>query len=575
MNFATLFSNVNTPVIVCREDEQFTVVYENHSAIMNLNPLATDTNWQSRDIDTPLNSILRFSDDGFNKFINQFVIDKSEVSAFKASIQLYTGENTPVSIYTNRLETDEGVYILIFLYKVVSDDASEAHSNALSAALEIAYKAENANASIENLLAFSGNYTNVSRVYIFEAVSDSLTSNTYEWCASGIEPSIDQLKNLPKADYSYDDIIANGLAVTDDIRNLSDEDRAILEPQGIKSLALIPIYSMKKPLGYIGFDDCTHYRKWTPLEVQFLQSLSDMVSSLIERRNYEQNMQYSLDVLKTITDNTDNMLFVVDKKSGEFLFANSTFADAVKMSASSLVGMDSGEILKSWCGDASLGEFSNFASPDNDQTSHSWDFCNPESCKWYLIRAAVIKWIDGRDVYLLNFTEITGQKEYAAELEYVATRDMMTGLHNRVWARQLIQQILDSSALYNDNSVVFIDLDNLKSTNDTYGHAIGDDMIKRTVELITSRIRKSDTLCRWGGDEFVLVLRAGAEQAERIMNGLHTLVDEHNATKKDIFTVGFSYGIVEINSERELTVDSIIEEADQKMYAQKVQRKGK
>ena len=194
-----------------------------------------------------------------------------------------------------------------------------------------------------------------------------------------------------------------------------------------------------------------------------------------------------------------------------------------------------------------------------DSSTRSWEFNNAKNGKWYLARGSVIKWINGKDVYLVNFTEITGQKEYAAQLEHAASTDMMTGLYNREWGRQLLRHILDNNSPSSTNSLVFIDLASLKKTNDKYGHGMGDAMILRTIEFIKMCIRKSDTLCRWGGDEFVLIVRSDEEQTLALINKIKTLMSEHNKTKKDIFKISFSYGIVGIYPNSDQTVDSVIE----------------
>lgn len=573
MNFKDFFRNINIPVIIYREDECKTVVYENRSAIIQFNPLAKNQSWEYIDSNTPITSLLKLSGDDFANFLSALDESDGDVTNFNTMIQLYSGESTPVTIAANRLRIDEISYVEIFVYAMRSEYTTPTH--ALAAALEVAHKANSTDESIDNILAFAGNYINVSRSYIFESISDTLTSNTYEWCAPGIDPMINELQNLPKEAYSYDNIIEHGLAITDDIRNLPVPDRAILEPQGIKSLAIIPINYRGVTFGYVGFDDCSHYRKWSSDEIHFLQSLADMLAAQVERRNSEYTVRYSLDVLNIVTDTTDNMIFVIDLV-GRFLFANSAVARAVKMPSNNFMRKNAKRILERWAGPLSNDDFSQLlinANLHKDKTN-SWEFYNRKNGKWYLIRSSIIKWINGKDVYLIYLTEITGQKEYEARLEYAASTDMMTGLYNREWARQLLQNILDHKGSLCENSLVFIDLDALKKTNDKYGHSVGDAMILRTIELISMRIRKSDALCRWGGDEFVLITRADEKQTLSQIKDIQTLIDQHNKSQKDVYTVSFSYGIVGINANSKQTVDSLIQEADKKMYANKVRNEG-
>ena len=571
MNFEDFYRNVNTPVIVYCEDTHLTVVYENRSAIMKFNPITKNKNWDYIEYNTPIASLLQISKETLNDFLQALNDADGNIPHYNMKLKSHSNKETSAFLAANRFLLDGKSYVAIFVNTMLSDNVSLSHAQALVAAVEVGYKAGSTDQSINNILAFAGNYIDVSRAYIFESISETTTSNTYEWCRLGVPPAIQDLKNLPKEEYSYDKIIENGLAVTDDIRKLPLEDQMILGPQGIKSLAILPIYYQGTPLGYVGFDDCIHYREWTSSEIEFLKSLAEILAFRLIRRNSEKNMQYSLDVLNTVTDNTDNLIFVVDQK-GDFLFANSAVARAINMSSVDIAKKNAKKVLEIWTGPLQSDNFRQQIEgiADEENKTLCWEFHNLKNDRWYLVRCSIITWIDGFEVYLLTLTEITGQKKYEAKLKHVASTDTMTGLYNRNWALQLLTQILENNSVLYENSLVFIDLDSLKKINDKFGHDQGDAMILRTVELIQKRIRKSDSLCRWGGDEFLLITRANERQTSLLMEDILNILQEHNASRKDIFTVSFSYGVVEIKPTSGQTVDSIIKEADKRMYAYKM-----
>lgn len=576
MKFNDFFRNVNIPVIVYRDDEIRKVVYANRSAIMQFSPLSVDGSWSNIDYEEAVSNFLKLPKGDFENFIK--LLNKSEdVTGFSTSVLLYSGENTPVTLSANKTKVDGEAYVQVFVYLQNAGGLPQSHAQAVAATLNLAYKAKTTDEAINCVLAVAGDYVGASRSFIFESVSETLTSNTYEWCAPGVEPAIDQLKELPKEVYSYNEIIANGMAITDDIRMLGPEDRSILEPQGIKALAVIPIFYNDHPLGYVGFDDCANYRRWTPEEVRFFASLAEMLASLITRRDGERNVRYSLETLKTVTDNSDSIVFVSDIYTDKLLFANSAFALSVASSPGELIGQISMVVLRRWA--ANFGDcdpLSELIGADGQakKTTHTWEFHNQTSNKWYLFRGSIIKWIDGREVHLEIGTEITGQKEYEAQLKHDASTDMMTGLYLRERGRLLIQQILDNKSSNENNSLVFIDIDGLKQINDKYGHAAGDRMILKTAELITSHIRKSDTLCRWGGDEFILIVRADEPQTDIIMRKIQAQAEAYNTTGENAFPLGFSYGVIGIVPDSGHTVDSLISEADRKMYRQKAETVG-
>lgn len=445
--------------------------------------------------------------------------------------------------------------------------------------LDLVFKAKSSDSAIDDVLAFAGRNMGVSRCYIFESISESLTSNTYEWCADGVEPMITYLKELPKEIYSYNELMAGGLTATDDIRLLKPNDRSVLMPQGIKALAVVPIFFNNEPLGYVGFDDCVDCRKWSPGEIQFLQSLSDILASLIVRRNNERQINYGLKTLRTVLDNFDNLIFVTSIHTNKLLFANTAFAQSVGSTTEKLVGQFTTSVLRSWASNASDHDpLSELIGADGLQKKESivWEFHNQSNDRWYQFHDSIIKWTDGNDVLLENATEITARKKYEDQLKRDASTDSMTGLYLRERGRQIIQQILDKpSDNTESNCLVFIDLDDLKNTNDRYGHAAGDRQIMKSIELILSNIRRSDTLCRWGGDEFVLIVRADQSQADRVMEKIQKQISTYNEQKLECFELGLSYGIVEIVPGTGSTVDGLIAEADNKMYINKTASTGR
>jgi diguanylate cyclase (GGDEF)-like protein/PAS domain S-box-containing protein len=103
--------------------------------------------------------------------------------------------------------------------------------------------------------------------------------------------------------------------------------------------------------------------------------------------------------------------------------------------------------------------------------------------------------------------DITERKRAEAEIEHMAYHDALTGLPNRLLLDdRLSQAIAHAGRLGNMIGVLFFDLDNFKSVNDSLGHPIGDLLLKKVVERLGQRLRMSDSIARMGGDEFVVVL---------------------------------------------------------------------
>lgn len=117
--------------------------------------------------------------------------------------------------------------------------------------------------------------------------------------------------------------------------------------------------------------------------------------------------------------------------------------------------------------------------------------------------------VDGKRLFLIIFDEITEDLKERKALEAIASTDPLTGLANRSKFDQVIEQQVElAQTTQMPLSMIFLDLDHFKQVNDQLGHNIGDDVLKRTADLIKESVRKGDFISRWGGEEFVIILQS-------------------------------------------------------------------
>jgi PAS domain S-box-containing protein len=145
---------------------------------------------------------------------------------------------------------------------------------------------------IQSVLQKIGWHTGVSRVYIFEDDAEGLsTSNTFEWCNTGITPQKEELQNL-----SYEEVLPSwkvllkqeGCISSENIENLLPDLTALLDPQDIKSILVYPLYVQGAFFGFLGFDECLHWKKWSQSETELLRTISGMIANAYERKLLEQ-----------------------------------------------------------------------------------------------------------------------------------------------------------------------------------------------------------------------------------------------------------------------------------------------
>lgn len=202
-----------------------------------------------------------------------------------------------------------------------------------------------------------------------------------------------------------------------------------------------------------------------------------------------------------------------------------------------------------------------------DNLVYGWD--RPEGRGWILSSCRLLDPDKpGRSDMLITFTDVTAQRAEAEEMRFLATHDGLTSLPNRA---ALLLRIND--ALSGDSgdvrlrAVLFIDVDHLKTTNDTHGHEAGDHVLRATAERLRRTVAADDVVGRWGGDEFVVLICRAVTSADLddLVKRLHAAF----AVPAVQGPIGASIGVVEVDRADRRTADELLRDADQAMYEAK------
>lgn len=179
----------------------------------------------------------------------------------------------------------------------------------------------------------------------------------------------------------------------------------------------------------------------------------------------------------------------------------------------------------------------------------------------------------GQQAILASFTDITDQREVQLQLKHQAHHDSLTGLPNRAYAETQAIQALQSDppAL---SAVMFIDLDNIKTVNDAFGHHSGDTVIKAAAERLRATLRSEDLIARHGGDEFVALLFGHADRGalERLADRLHAALATPLEVAGISCSLTASIGVTEVMPGDPRDASEILRDADAAMYTAKVYR---
>jgi diguanylate cyclase (GGDEF)-like protein len=464
------------------------------------------------------------------------------------------------------------------------------------------------------ILETLGSVCQASRIYVFHnhqsESGDLLVSQIAEWCAANVEPQIDNpaLQNLPYQKFvpRWVELLSRGEIISQVVAELPPCEREILEPQGILSILVLPIIAKGKLLGLIGFDNCLEARMWEPVEVDLLQAAAAAISlaqerymsdlemqsctaylevkvqertaelqrEIAERQRTEKEFEKLLSLQRATLEATADGILVIGKKGNiagfnrkflsmwgipESLMTTDNYKKALKFALNKLKNPE--EFLRT---------IKELNADVDAQIYDAIEFQDGRIFERYSQPQRIGSKIVGR---VWSFRDVTAHKIAEETIRHQALHDLLTNLPNRVLFNDRLSVAL-AQAHQNKGllAVCFLDLDRFKTINDTLGHAVGDRLLQLVTERLKTCLREGDTIARWGGDEFTLLLpginnpEEVSKIAQRILEVLKPAFDieEHH------LHISSSIGIAFYPRHGE-DAETLIKNADAALYRAKSQ----
>jgi diguanylate cyclase (GGDEF)-like protein len=162
------------------------------------------------------------------------------------------------------------------------------------------------------------------------------------------------------------------------------------------------------------------------------------------------------------------------------------------------------------------------------------------------------------------------------ELENISLTDHLTGVYNRRAGEHRLEEEIARAERENKNFLLaFIDLNLLKQINDQYGHDAGDACLIHFASLLAECVRRGDWCARWGGDEFVLAVYQPDVESNLVFNRVITELESKPCQVRQNVTLHLSVSIGVAVYQRGMSVEKLVQQADQAMYQAKLQGSGK
>jgi diguanylate cyclase (GGDEF)-like protein/PAS domain S-box-containing protein len=352
--------------------------------------------------------------------------------------------------------------------------------------------------------------------------------------------------------------------------------------EGFRGLISVPLLFQDRVLGVINLFFKEKTPVLTDLEQKTLMNIGKTIglamanaqyvaqikAEIAERKHAEQALRESETRLRKLFEAMPEAVMIHDE-AGTILHINDVGAKRLEWAVEDLVGKNLRDIVK--IENAAL-------IPDHVRIARTHGSCNFETT--YLSRTgrAIVAEVnespielEGKSVILSVARDITERKRAERQLAYIATHDALTGLPNRVLFNDRLNLALAQAQRHQQRlAVLLLDLDRFKDINDTLGHSVGDQFLRATGKRLKGLLRKSDTLARMGGDEFLFLVTEIAradnaiEVARKILESFQEpfLVEDHEL--RTTASIG-----VTIFPDDGSDADTLLKNADIAMYSAK------
>lgn len=302
-----------------------------------------------------------------------------------------------------------------------------------------------------------------------------------------------------------------------------------------------------------------------------------LVGNFLKIRQYMTRLQYSQSSLESTLDHSSTGLYVNDFDTYEILYTNKTMAEPYG-GAEKLIGQKCFKALYpdqdepcSYCPRPHLID-----EEGNPSKAYVWDYQRPFDGAWFHVVSAAFPWVDGRLAQVISSIDITEKKKNQLLVEQMAYFDTLTGVANRRKFESDFKALLAANTGKEmSGALLFVDLDNFKHINDTFGHDVGDRQLVEIASYLNGLPSCRDHVYRFGGDEFIVLLDAHVrDSVEKISNEILERCKKPWHLDNELYYCTVSLGIA-LYPQDGVTYNQLLSSADSAMYTAKGAGKAK
>ena len=353
-------------------------------------------------------------------------------------------------------------------------------------------------------------------------------------------------------------------------KNFTTSKKKIFELFEINSLLILPIFVHGKWWGFLGIGSLRD-EVFPSRDIEMLSTVTSILGSAINNTRNLKSLQMSSAVFQHTIDGV-----LVTDADNNIVHVNDAFCAITGYTPEFATGKNP-RVLKSGIHDKQFYQ-------KMWEQLHEEGYWQGEITNRKKNGEIYIEWLSINTIknsagavenYIGIFSDVTHQRQDAQKQAYLATHDPLTGLSNRLLLNDRLDHAINHASRFGKCiSLIFCDLDNFKPINDTYGHHVGDEILKRVAAYLKKTLRKEDTICRFGGDEFVILIEElnNFELLDNIVKKINNITNTPYIIDGNIINIGMSIG-ASIFPDDGINGNELINSADEAMY--KAKKRGK
>jgi len=351
-------------------------------------------------------------------------------------------------------------------------------------------------------------------------------------------------------------------------------DSTINSQFGVESMIVFAIHPKVDQPWLLGIHHCGKEHIYGDNDIKLFQALGGRITDGLSSLLSLQKIQKSERMQRALLNNSKSAISIKDL-NGNYLLTNDYYNNIFNNSNSQITGKNIRDLFPSNSYQL-ISNNHNKVIQQRQSLEFEEELPTKNGTRTFLSERSPIFDNNEVDAICTIATDITARRRSEEQINHLAHYDYLTQLPNRLTINKELKNALDLSCkLEKHGALIFIDLDDFKTLNDTKGHSYGDKLLKNTAKILLKCIRDCDTVARFGGDEFLIILPYLDNNKEKSLEDVALVADRVLSSLETVFVgddfqhrVTASIGITMFRG-KNISPEELLKQADSAMYQAK------